>query len=63
MKAEGFCDGRVSIAHCRNAEMASQLKDLILSAYGDASVEVHETKGLCSFYAENGGILVGFEKA
>ena len=63
LKAEGFCGGKVSIAHCRNAEMAQQLKELILSAHKDALVDVHETKGLCSFYAENGGILVGFEKA
>jgi len=26
-------------------------------------IEIHKFRGLCSFYAEKGGILVGFEKA
>ena len=27
-----------------------------------AQFEIHELRGLCSFYAEKGGLLVGFEK-
>ena len=26
-------------------------------------IEIHKFRGLCSFYAEKGGVLVGFEKA
>jgi hypothetical protein len=25
-------------------------------------VQIHRCKGLCSYYAEKGGLLVGFEK-
>ena len=60
---EGFNGGKVSIGHCHNEEAAMELKELILAKYPTAVVEIHKLKGLCSFYAEMGGILVGFEKA
>ena len=60
---EGFCGGKISIGHCENQEASLQLRDLIVSKYPQATVEIHALKGLCSFYAEMGGILVGFEKA
>lgn len=63
LAAEGFKSGRVSIGHCQNEEGAYQLKKLILEKYPDAVVDVHRLKGLCSFYAEMGGILMGFEKS
>lgn len=62
LAVEGFVFGKVSIGHCENEEAALQLKELILAKYKGATVEIHKLKGLCSFYAEMGGILVGFEK-
>ena len=59
---EGFKDGKISIGHCQNENAAQQIKELVLSKYSGAEVEIHELKGLCSFYAEKGGVLVGFEK-
>ena len=63
LQTEGFCGGRVSIGHCQNESGALSLKALILEKFSQALVEIHKLKGLCSFYAEKGGILVGFEKA
>ncbi|MBQ8407368.1 MAG: DegV family protein [Clostridia bacterium] len=63
LEAEGFRSGKISIGHCLNEEAALRLKELILSKFPDASIEIHKLKGLCSFYAEKGGVLVGFEKA
>lgn len=63
LKAEGFRSGKISIGHCLNLSGAEQLKDLILAKFKNAQVEIHKLRGLCSFYAEKGGILVGFEKA
>lgn len=60
---EGFGSGRISIGHCQNEKGAMALRDMIISKYGNAQVEIHRLRGLCSFYAELGGILVGFEKA
>ena len=61
--AEGFRSGKVSIGHCQNQPAAEQLKALILAKCSEAEVEIHRLGGLCSFYAEKGGVLVGFEKA
>ena len=63
LEAEGFRSGKISIGHCRNESADLQLKELILSKFKNAMIEIHKLRGLCSFYAENGGVLVGFEKA
>ncbi len=63
MKELGFMGGNVRISHCLNEKAASQLKQLILSKFKEAKIEVYSCRGLCSFYAEKGGLLVGFEKA
>lgn len=63
LKAEGFRSGKISIGHCQNESAAEKLKELILATYKNVKVEIHTLKGLCSFYAEKGGVLVGFEKA
>ncbi|MBR7182122.1 MAG: DegV family protein [Clostridia bacterium] len=61
MKKLGFVGGRVRIAHCNNPEKAQALKWLIQSNCPDAEILVDKTTALCSYYAEEGGLLVGFE--
>lgn len=63
LEAEGFLAGKISIGHCQNLDAAEQLKKSILNKFKKAQIEIHKLNGLCSFYAEKGGILVGFEKA
>lgn len=63
MKEFGFAGGKVRIDYCRNQVAAEQVKNMILEEYPDADIEIGVTYGLCSFYAEIGGLLVGFEKA
>lgn len=58
----GLGIGRVSIGHCQNEKAAEQLKTMISEKFKKARVEIHKLRGLCSFYAEKGGLLVGFEK-
>ena len=61
MKSIGYKGGKVKINHCFNEENAESLKAAILADYPEAVVEIGRTKGLCSFYAERGGLLVGLE--
>ena len=63
LSALGYNGGRISIGHNLNAAGAETLKSFILEKYPNADIEIHKLMGLCSFYAERGGILVGFEKA
>lgn len=62
MKEIGFKGGKVRIDHCENQDAADQMKELILQEYPDTDIEIGITCGLCSFYAETGGLLIGFER-
>ena len=56
-----YCGGRVVISHCQQLSGAEAVRSLILSRYPHARVDILPTGGLCSYYAQQGGILVGFE--
>lgn len=60
---QGYAGGRVLINHCLNPRTAWDMKELILKRYPKADVVIGTLGGLCSFYAEKGGLLVGFETA
>ena len=61
MKDRGFIGGRTRIAHCFNPEAATTLKEKILAAFPKCDIHIEPATALCSFYAEQGGLLVGFE--
>ena len=61
LKGHGFTDGKVHIAHCGNPEAAKRLQQMIHAVFHGAQVDVSECGGLCSYYAELGGLMVGFE--
>ena len=52
---------KIRIGHCFNEQAALKLKELILSEFATAQIEIYPMRGLCSYYAEKGGILIGFE--
>ena len=55
------CEGaEVIIAHCNNLEGAARLKKQIMDTLPVKSVELIPTRGLCSFYAMDKGLIVGF---
>ena len=58
----GLSKGKVRIAHCLNESAAMDLKNRILAALPQVNVTIHTLRGLCSYYAEKGGLLVGYEK-
>lgn len=62
MKSLGYRGGKVKIAHCLNESAANKLNEIIKKEFSDAKTEIYPCRGLCSFYAERGGLLVGFEK-
>ena len=62
MKEKGYKGGTVIIDHCFNEKAATALKDAIRAEFADAKVRIEKTLGLCSFYAEKGGLMIGFER-
>ena len=61
MVANGFCGGKVRIHHCRNEQAAKKLKELLLTHAPTAEIELRTCGTLCSYYAEEGGLLIGYE--
>lgn len=61
MQQSGYAGGKVRIRHSDNRNAAEMLSGEILSSYPDADIKIGANRGLCSYYAEKGGILVGFE--
>ena len=61
MQEMGYAGGRVRIGHCENPGAAAELTDKIRTVYPTADVQTVVCRGLCSFYAEQGGLMIGFE--
>ena len=61
MLTKGFNGGYVRIHHSENETGAKNLYAKIREAFPDCRIEIGKTTALCSFYAERGGILVGYE--
>ncbi|MBU5279158.1 DegV family protein [Ligilactobacillus animalis] len=62
MQAQGFNGKKACIAHCFNETGAESLSQKIKETYPACEVTVTTTRGVCSYYAEVGGLMVGFEK-
>ena len=58
----GYIGGNVVISHCYNEAMAGYIKLKIIEKYPESNVTIINTGGLCSFYAEERGVLIGYER-
>jgi DegV family protein with EDD domain len=61
MKKAGYVGKKVYIDHCYNEAAAEALKKALLAEFPNAIIKIALTTGLCSFYAEKGGLMIGFE--
>lgn len=63
LKELGLKKGKVRIAHCFNENAAKSLRERLKTELKLTDIEIYPCGGLCSFYAEKGGMLIGFEKS
>ena len=62
VKERGFQDGNLlRIAHCFAEEQALALLDAVKADFPNMRFQLEPTTALCSFYAEAGGLIIGFE--
>ena len=61
MLKNGFCGGCLRISHCMNPKAADQLKKLALDRFPQTRVIVEPCGALCIFYAEQGGLIIGYD--
>ena len=57
----GYKGGRIIIAHRNNEKFCQQFTEVIKEKFPAADISFLPTSGLCSFYAEEGGLLMGYE--
>ena len=63
MLSRGYQGGKVRISHSHNLEAVEMVEKALQQHYPDVQVEVVEMNGLCSFYAQDGGLILGYEIA
>ena len=62
IKERGFYDGAtLRIAHCNGEAPALMLRDAVLAEFPNTRFILEPTGALCSFYAEEGGLMIGIE--
>lgn len=61
MEKMGYCGGKVRITHAFNESAARELESLLRTIAPDADITIAPSTGLCSYYAERGSVMVGFE--
>ncbi|MGM9627511.1 MAG: DegV family protein [Faecousia sp.] len=62
IKERGFYDGAVlRVAHCFAEEAAYALRNAIFEEFPHTKFLLEPTTALCSYYAEVGGLIIGFE--
>jgi fatty acid-binding protein DegV len=61
MEDNGYNGGKVVIAHACNLDDAKTIEKMIKDKYENADIEIVKAKGLVSYYAEEKGILIGYE--
>ena len=64
VKERGFRDGGyIRVAHCFAEEAAADFREALLAQFPNARFMLEPTTALCSYYAEVGGLIIGFEGA
>lgn len=62
MRERGFSGGRVILGHAFQEKGAQMMHDMILEEFPSSNITIMPLSGLCCYYAEEGGLLIGFEK-
>ena len=57
----GYKGGMIVISSCLNDEATRQLKEMLQNTFPNGNFITRPLGGLCSYYAERGGMIVGFE--
>lgn len=61
IKRAGYHGGKIRICHVENESIALKFIKRVKQEFADADIKYYLSGGLCGFYAENGGLMVGAE--
>lgn len=63
MTENGLSGNKIEIGHVNNLKLAEKLAEKIKADFPEAEIGIRPTSGLCSFYAEDDGLIVGYERS
>lgn len=61
MKKAGYSGGKVRMCYVENDELARAIEAKIKQEFAEADIVIYPAGGLCSYYAERGGLIIGCE--
>lgn len=62
LRKNGYTNGRIELAHNNNEQGALELRRLLIDELeAPMDIDIRQTRGLCSYYAEPGSFLIGYE--
>ena len=61
LKRDGFKGGKIIIGHVFNEIEAKVIASSVLSEFPKCPLRIMKLGGICSFYAEKGGMIIGYE--
>ncbi len=61
MEEDGYKGGKVRISQTENPELANKVMETIKEKYPNVDIMCYPVRGLCSYYCERGGIVIGCE--
>jgi EDD domain protein, degV family len=61
MIKSGYKGGRAVITHRNNENICKKIEEKLKEKFSDIEFIAVPTSGICSFYGEEGGILLGYE--
>ncbi|MBR6478276.1 MAG: DegV family protein [Lachnospiraceae bacterium] len=62
IKGCGYKNGKIRISHVENFELADQIAARLREIFGEIDLSIIPARGLDSYYAERGGIILGLER-
>ena len=57
----GYKGGRVVVTHRNNKDICKKIQDKLREKFSNIEFMIVPTSGICSFYGEEGGMLLGYE--
>lgn len=61
LETAGYHGGKVRISHMDNPDLAEKVGQAVSAKYPQADIDIYPAHGLCCYYGEKGGVLVGCE--
>ncbi|WP_124058106.1 DegV family protein [Vaginisenegalia massiliensis] len=61
VEENGYQGGTIEISHALNEESAKKFSELLLEKYPNCQPHILSMSGLCSYYAEKQGLIIGYD--